>query len=89
MSESERQLLLPRTGRRGRDDANPFSFPGPGRRDYETLGVSPGGYSWHRKISEHSSRSVGQSTSESRYDTDDRELRNGMMYKMHHALCLE
>ena len=85
MSESERQLLLPRTGRRGRDDANPFSFPGPGRRDYETLGVSPGGYSWHRKISEHSSRSVGQSTSESRYDTDNEEL----IKQMHHALCSE
>ena len=39
MAEDERRVLLPRPARRS---------------DYQAIGVSPGGYSWHRKISEQS-----------------------------------
>ena len=40
MGDEERRALLPRTT---------------GRSEYQAIGVSPGGYSWHRKISEHGS----------------------------------
>ena len=53
MGDEERRLLLPRTRRR--DDLSSSSLPGitrplSGSRDYQTLGVSPGGYSWHRWV---------------------------------------
>lgn len=40
MADEERRALLPRRA---------------GRAEYQAIGVSPGGYSWHRKISEQGS----------------------------------
>ena len=40
MGDDERRALLPRST---------------SRSEYQAIGVSPGGYSWHRKISEHGS----------------------------------
>ena len=40
MGDGERRALLPRST---------------SRSEYQAIGVSPGGYSWHRKISEQGS----------------------------------
>ena len=61
MGDEERRLLLPRTRRR--DDLSSSSLPGitrplSGSRDYQTLGVSPGGYSWHRWVEKGTGRSL-------------------------------
>ena len=61
MGDEERRLLLPRTRRR--DDLSSSSLPGitrplSGPRDYQTLGVSPGGYSWHRWVKKGTGRSL-------------------------------